>query len=136
MKYYKYDNDFAMIKNFPFVKNRLGGVFMYKYKTQARRIAEAYITVVVLVTAVSLVITGIAVSKINTDYMRTGERAGKIVAERESTQISVTTHERLTLTTQHDFFRIADKILTFLPPPVNTTYLTVKEIAEMVRQNK
>lgn len=109
---------------------------MQKDKTQTRRIIETYVTVVVLITAATLVMTGIAISKINTDYMQTGVRAGKIVAERESTQISVTTHEGITLTPKRDYLAVADKILTFLPPPVNTTYLMVKEIAEMVQDKE
>lgn len=106
---------------------------MQKDKTQTRRIIEAYVTVVVLVTAVTLVFSGIAISKINTDYMETGVRAGKIVAERENMQISVTTHEGIKLTPSRNYLDVADKVLTFLPPPVNTTYLTVKEIAEIIR---
>ena len=105
---------------------------MQKDKTQTRRIIETYFTLVVLVTAVTLVMSGIAISKINTDYMETGVRAGKIVAERENTQISVTTHEGIRLEPNNEYLAVADKVLTFLPPPVNTTYLVVKEIIELV----
>ena len=108
---------------------------MLRYKTQTRRIVEAYITAVVLVTAVTLVMTGIAISKINTDYMQTGVRAGKIVAEGESEQISVTTHEGITITPKSDYLAVADKVLTFLPPPVNTTYLIVREIIAYAESN-
>ena len=101
---------------------------MHKTKTQIQRISEIYITIVVLVTGIMLVVCGVAISKVNTDYMQTGVRAGKIVAERENMQISVTTHEGITLTAEKDCLDIIDKVLTFLPPPVNTTYLTVKEL--------
>ncbi len=103
-------------------------------KTQTRKLIEAYITAVVLITAVMLVLSGIAISKINTDYMETGVRAGKIVAERQSQQISLTTHEGIELKAQTDYLPVADKILTYLPPPVNTTYLIAKEIVQMVNQ--
>ena len=101
-------------------------------KTQTRKIIETYITVVVLITAMMLVISGIAISKINTDYMESGVRAGKIVAERQSQQISLTTHEGIELKTQTDYLASADRVLTYLPPPVNTTYLIAKEIYEII----
>ena len=85
-------------------------------------------TVIVLITAVMLVVCGVAIIKVNTDYMQTGVRAGKIVAERENMQISVTTHEGIKLTTRPDYIDMIDKVLTFLPPPVNTTYLITKEL--------
>ena len=107
---------------------------MQKNKTQVRRIVDAYVAVVVMITAVTLVITGIAISKINTDYMQTGVRAGKIVVERENTQISVITHEGIRLTPKKNYLEIADKVLTFLPPPVNTTYLIAKEIVELANE--
>lgn len=109
---------------------------MYKEKTQVRRIVNVYMTLVIIITAVTLVMSGIAISKINTDYMESGVRAGKIVAERESTQISVTTHEGILLTPKHDYLTVIDKVLTFLPPPVNTTYLMAKEIMELVESRK
>lgn len=107
---------------------------MQKDKPQARRIIDAYVTIVVLVTAFTLVMTGIAISKINTDYMQTGVRAGRIVAERESMQISITTHDGIELQPKKSYLEIADKVLTFLPPPVNTTYLIAKEIVELVNE--
>ncbi len=74
-----------------------------------------------------MVASGIAVSKINTDYLETGVQAGKIVAERQAQQISLTTHDGLTLTGESDpeFFK---KILPFLPPPINTGYYIFEEI--------
>ena len=107
---------------------------MKSEKTQTRKIIETYITVVVLITAMMLVLSGIAVSKINTDYMETGVRAGKIVAERQSQQISLTTHEGIELKAKTDYLPVIDKIITCLPPPVNTTYLIAKEVVQMINQ--
>lgn len=101
---------------------------MNKTKTQTRRIIETYITLVVLVTGIVLVFSGIAVSKINTDYMQTGIRAGKIVAERENMQISVTMHDGITLSSKPEYFETIDKVIRFLPPPINTTYIAIKEL--------
>ena len=109
---------------------------MYKEKSQTRRLIDAYITTVAIVTAATLVMTGVAISKINTDYMQTGERAGRIVAERQNEQISLTTHEGITIAPESDYLAVADKILTFLPPPVNTTYLMIKEVVSAVREGK
>lgn len=116
-----------MIKTSLFTNNGIGGVFVNREKTQTQRIFDAYITVVVLITAAMLVVCGVAISKVNTDYMQSGVRAGKIVAERENMQISVTTHEGIELTTDQKYIEAIDKVLTFLPPPINTTYLTVTE---------
>lgn len=107
---------------------------MKSEKTQTRKIIETYITVVVLITAMMLVLSGIAVSKINTDYMETGVRAGKIVAERQSQQISLTTHEGIELKAQTDYLSAIDKVITCLPPPFNTTYLIAKEITQLLNE--
>ena len=136
MKCHKNNNSFLTIK-FPLpVKHKAGGVFVYKEKSQMRRLIDAYIATVAIVTAATLVMTGVAISKINTDYMQTGERAGRIVAERENAQISLTTHEGITIAPEGDYLAVADKILTFLPPPVNTTYLMIKEVVSAVREGK
>ena len=103
---------------------------MKKEKNQTQRIIDSFITSIILIFSFTLVGCGVAVSKINTDYMETGVRAGKIVAERESQQISVTTHDGIELRTQTNYLDVVDKILTYLPPPVNTTYLVAKEIVE------
>ena len=107
---------------------------MKKEKNQTQRIIDSFITAVILIFSFTLVGCGVAISKINTDYMETGVRAGKIVAERESQQISVTMHDGIQLKTQTDYLQIADKILTYLPPPVNTTYLVAKEIGQMLNE--
>ena len=60
---------------------------MKSYKTQFARITDAFIGVTAIITAVTLVASGIAVSKINTEYMATGIKTAKIVAERENEEI-------------------------------------------------
>lgn len=60
---------------------------MKSYKTQFARITDAFIGVTAIITAVTLVASGIAVSKINTEYMATGIKTAKIVVERENEEI-------------------------------------------------
>lgn len=102
-----------------------------KYKSQTVRILGCFLTVVVMISSIMLLMSGIAISKMNTDYMETGVRAGKIVAERESRQISLTTHKGLKLSPVADNDYL-DKILTYMPVPINTTYLIVKNISEFI----
>lgn len=104
---------------------------MNKKKSQTIRIIETYITVIVLLTALTLIFSGISISKINTDYMETGVKAGKIVAERKSTEISLTTHNGITLSAENNL-NIMNNILSFLPPPINTSYLIFQEISKNV----
>lgn len=104
---------------------------MNKKKSQTIRIIETYITVIVLLTALTLIFSGISISKINTDYMETGVKAGKIVAERENTEISLTTHNGITLSAENNL-NIMNNILSFLPPPINTSYLIFQEISKNV----
>lgn len=118
-----------LIRIFLFVKNKFRGVIMSKEKTQIRRIIETYVTVIVLVISAILILSGIAISKINTDYMETGVRAGKIVAERENTEISIITHDGIEIKPENDINTI-NKFLTLLPPPINTTFLIYNEITE------
>lgn len=100
---------------------------MPKEKSQTKRILDGYVTAIVIVTALTLVASGISVSKINTDYLESGVRASKIVAERDSQQILVTQDKSILLKSDKNYPAIADKILTFLPPPINTVYLSVRE---------
>lgn len=104
---------------------------MKKERTQTMKIIDAFVTTVILITAATLVASGIAVSRMNTEYLETGVKSAKIVAERDSRQIFVTDSESITLAPQRDF-SFADKILSFLPPPINMIYLTVKEFREAV----
>lgn len=95
------------------------------------RIIDGFVTVVVILTAATIVASGISVSRINSEYLETGERAAKIVAERESRQIFVTDSDSITLTPERDNSFI-ENILSFLPPPINTVYLAVREIRNAV----
>ena len=99
-------------------------------KTQMQRIFDGFLTSVILILGMTTVASGIAVSKINTDYLETGVKAGKIVAERHAQQISLTTHDGLMLTGESDpeFFK---KTLPFLPPPINTGYYLFEEIEKI-----
>ena len=104
---------------------------MKNEKTQAKRILDSFITSVILIFSITLVTSGIAISKINTDYLETGVHVGKIVAERQAQQISVTTHDGITLTGESntETFR---KIINFFPPPINTTYMMLEEIEKIL----
>lgn len=108
---------------------------MKNEKTQTKRILDGFITSVILIFSITLVTSGIAISKINTDYLETGVRAGKIVAERGAQQISVTTHDGLTLKRENnpEAFR---RIINFLPPPINTTYMLLEEIEKMITESQ
>ncbi len=104
---------------------------MKREKTQTQRILDVFVTSVILIVGITLVTSGIAVSKINTDYLESGVATGKIIAEREARQISLTTHDGLKLTSEQNPETIK-KVLTFLPPPINTTYMIVEEIKEII----
>ena len=107
---------------------------MKKNKSQTMRILDGFVTAVVVVTSVTLVASGVCISRINTEYLETGVRAAKIVAERESRQIFLTENESIKLTPDKNYYKIADKVLTFLPPPINTVYLTAKEIKREIEK--
>ena len=51
-----------------------------KYKTQFSRITDTFIGVTAVILAAVLVVSGMAVTKINTEYMETGIKTAKIVA--------------------------------------------------------
>lgn len=108
---------------------------MKNEKNQTQRILDGFITSVILIFGITLVTSGIAISKINTDFLETGVYAGKIVAEREAQQISVTTNDGLTLKGEShpETFR---KIITFFPPPINTTYMMLEEAEKILTKIK
>ena len=109
---------------------------MKNEKNQIKRIIDGFITAVVIITSVTLVASGIAVSKANTEYLETGVRASKIVVEKESVQIFVSESEAITLAADKDYSEIAGKILSFLPPPVNTVYIAAREIKNYLDSKK
>lgn len=105
---------------------------MKSYKTQFARISDAFIGVTAVITAVTLVASGIAVSKINTEYMATGVKTAKIVAERENEEIFFSLGEKKFSSPK----RINDNIKTIgylLPAPLNAVYYIYEKVSERVR---
>lgn len=95
------------------------------------KILDSFVTTVILLTAATLVASGIAVSRMNTEYLETGVESAKIVAERDSRQIFLADSNSVTFAPERDF-SLVQKVLSFLPPPVNTVYLAVKEFRSAV----
>ena len=94
---------------------------MKNESNQLTRIINGFITASVIIISVSLIAAGIATSKVNSEYMETGVRAAKIVAERENEQISLSLND----TQMYSGEGSSDKIevaLSLMPPPVNTGY--------------
>ena len=60
---------------------------MKSYKTQFAKITDTFISVTAVITAAILVASGLAVTKVNTEYMESGVRTAKIVSERENEEI-------------------------------------------------
>lgn len=104
-------------------------------KTQISKILDGFVTTVVILTAATLVASGIAISKINTEYMTTGIKAAKIVAEHENKEISVSLDDNIIITREKDFLAV-DKILSLLPPPINTGYMIVREIKDSIFESE
>mgnify|MGYP004496371395 FL=1 len=105
---------------------------MKSYKTQFARISDAFIGVTAVITAVTLVASGIAVSKINTEYMATGVKTAKIVAERENEEIFFSLGEKKFSSPK----RINDNIKTIgylLPAPLNAVYYIFEKVSERVK---
>lgn len=105
---------------------------MKSYKTQFARISDAFIGVTAVITAVTLVASGIAVSKINTEYMATGIKTAKIVAERENEEIFFSLGEKKFSSPK----RINDNIKTIgylLPAPLNAVYYIYEKVSERVK---
>ena len=101
---------------------------MKKEKSQTAKIIDGFVTAVVVITAATLIASGISISRINTEYLETGVRAAKIVAERDSRQIFLSDSEAVIFSAKNKYEK-AEKILAFMPPPINTAYLTIKQIA-------
>ena len=108
-----------------------GGDYLKKDKTQTQKILDGFVTTVVLITSLTLVASGIAVSRMNTEYLETGVESAKIVAERDSRQIFISDSESTTYAPERDY-SFMEKILSFLPPPVNTVYLALREFRNAV----
>lgn len=100
---------------------------MKSYKTQFARITDAFIGVTAIITAVTLVASGIAVSKINTEYMATGIKTAKIVAERENEEIFFSLGGKKFSSPKN----IKDNFKTigfFLPAPLNAVYYIYEKV--------
>ena len=97
------------------------------YKTQFARITDAFIGVTAIITAVTLVASGIAVSKINTEYMATGIKTAKIVAERENEEIFFSLGEKKFSSPKN--IRDDIEIIGYLlPAPLNAVYYIYKKV--------
>lgn len=108
---------------------------MKKYKTQLSKIIETFIGVTAVITAAVLVASGIAVSKINTEYMETGIKTAKIVAERENEEIFFSLNGRK-FSARPD---VSEKLRTaayLLPAPLNAVYYFGEEISGIVQRFK
>lgn len=100
---------------------------MKSYKTQFARITDAFIGVTAIITAVTLVASGIAVSKINTEYMATGIKTAKIVAERENEEIFFSLGGKKFSSPKN----IKEKFKTIgylLPAPLNAVYYIYEKV--------
>ena len=103
---------------------------MKSYKSQFMRITDVFIGLTVIITAVTLVASGLAVTRINTEYMETGVRAVKIVAERENEEIFFSMNEKK-FSTPENLGQRLKKASYFLPVPLNTVIYFIDKISEM-----
>ncbi len=105
---------------------------MKSYKTQFARITDAFIGVIAVITAATLVASGIAVSKINTEYMATGIKTAKIVAERENEEIFFSLGEKKFSSPKgiKDDFK---SIGFLLPAPLNAAYYIYEKVMERAK---
>jgi len=96
-----------------------------------RKILNAFVITMVFTISLTLIASGIAISKVNTDYMSTGIHAAKIIAERNNEEIFISINgQRLGKSSQSmpDF----DKILSLCPAPINTIYILITEIFGLI----
>lgn len=104
---------------------------MENFRTQLRGIIEKFIGVTVIILAITLVASGFAVTKINTDYMETGVRTAKIIAERENEEIFFSLNGRKFSPSQ----KLGDKLETasyFMPAPLNALVYVGREITDFI----
>lgn len=103
---------------------------MKSYKTQFSKITDAFIEVTAIITAVMLVTSGIAVSKINTEYMATGVKTAKIVAERENKEIFITLGDKK-FSSSESLKTDISSIGYLLPAPLNTVYYIFEKLTDI-----
>lgn len=103
---------------------------MLRSNSQLIGIINGFITAAVIIISISLVASGIAISKVNSEYMETGVRAAKIIAERENEQISVSLNDAM-MYEGSSKAEILEKVLELMPPPVNTGYYIYRELCSL-----
>ena len=103
-----------------------------KYKTQFSRITDTFIGVTAVILAAVLVVSGMAVTKINTEYMETGIKTAKIVAERENEEIFFSLNGRKFSPAQSMDEKLKTAAL-LLPAPLNAVIYLGEEIREMIK---
>lgn len=104
---------------------------MKRFKPQTRRIYEAFISLTVIIISVMLVASGLAVSKINTEYMESGVKAAKIIAQRENEEIFVSLNGRKFAPPQ-DIDEYLKTAAMFLPAPLNVVYYFCDGISTLI----
>lgn len=106
---------------------------MKRYKTQFSRITDTFVSVTAVITAAILVASGLAVTKVNTDYTESGVKTAKIVSERENEEIFFSMNGRKFAPTQN----IGNKLkfyAYFLPAPLNAVYYLGEKTAKKIKQ--
>lgn len=105
---------------------------MKKYKSSLSKILNAFVITTVISVSITLIASGIAISKVNTDYMSTGVHTAKIIAEHSNEEIFISINgQRLKQNTM--LKPDIDLILSLAPAPINTLYLLFTEISDFVQ---
>ncbi len=104
---------------------------MKSYKTQFAKITDTFISVTAVITAAILVASGLAVTKVNTEYMESGVRTAKIVSERENEEIFFSMNGRKFSPPESLSEKLKDS-LYFLPAPLNAIYYFGEEAARII----
>lgn len=114
------------------INNKLSkGDYMKKYKSQFMRITDVFVGLTVIITAATLVASGLAVTRINTEYMETGVRAVKLVAERENEEIFFSLNEKK-FSAPEKLGQGLEKAVYLLPAPLNTVVYFIDKINELI----
>lgn len=108
---------------------------MKQYKTQLERINDAFIGVTVVIIAATLVASGLAVSKVNTEYMETGIKAEKIIAERENEEIFFSLGGRK-FSPPKKLEEKLNSVALYLPAPLNGMVYIADEIFNLITKNE
>lgn len=106
---------------------------MKSFKSQTRKIYEVFISLSVIIASAMLVASGLAVSKINTEYMESGVKAAKIIAQRENEEIFVSLNGRKFAPPQ-EIDEYIETAAMLLPAPLNVVYYFCNEIAAFINK--